>query len=170
MIANATAAIVQTPAARPSTPSEKLTTFIIATRPMTVTGPPAEPKSIAPRNGSVMLVASTPPTTGMIAAAVWPSSLTAGCRSKRSSTAPTSVISAAPSRMPTKRSWVRAVVSMNSSPATSAPAKMARPPSSGVDSRPRPRALGWSTAPTRWAKRAVSGVRTTATANAATNA
>ena len=34
MIANATALIVQTPAASPSTPSEKLTTFITTTSPM----------------------------------------------------------------------------------------------------------------------------------------
>ncbi len=36
MIANAAAEIAQTPAASPSTPSEKLTTFISSTRPSTV--------------------------------------------------------------------------------------------------------------------------------------
>ena len=40
MMAIAAAMMAQTPAARPSTPSEKLTTFIIATSPSTVrTGP-----------------------------------------------------------------------------------------------------------------------------------
>jgi hypothetical protein len=41
MTAIAAAMIAHTPAARPSTPSEKLTTFIIATRPMTVSTGPA---------------------------------------------------------------------------------------------------------------------------------
>jgi len=39
--ATATAMITHTPAARPSTPSEKLTTFIISTRPITVRIGPA---------------------------------------------------------------------------------------------------------------------------------
>ena len=51
MIAKVIALIAQTPAASPSTPSEKLTTFITATRPTTVSGPPASPKSTAPTNG-----------------------------------------------------------------------------------------------------------------------
>ena len=38
MIANATAAIAHTPAARPSMPSEKLTTFISSTSANTVSG------------------------------------------------------------------------------------------------------------------------------------
>ena len=38
MIANVAAAIVQTPAARPSAPSVKLTTFITATIPSSVSG------------------------------------------------------------------------------------------------------------------------------------
>ena len=38
MIAKATALIAQTPAARPSMPSEKFTTFITKTRPSTVSG------------------------------------------------------------------------------------------------------------------------------------
>ena len=42
MIEKATALIAQTPAARPSTPSEKLTTFMTSTSPTTVSGPPAD--------------------------------------------------------------------------------------------------------------------------------
>ena len=38
MIENAIALIAQTPAASPSMPSEKLTTFITTTRPSTVSG------------------------------------------------------------------------------------------------------------------------------------
>jgi hypothetical protein len=61
----ATAMIMHTPAARPSTPSEKLTTFIIATRPITVsTGPafvtPALGKASVPTNGSVIAFTATP--------------------------------------------------------------------------------------------------------------
>ncbi|CAB4866762.1 unannotated protein [freshwater metagenome] len=67
---NATAPIAQTPAARPSIPSEKLTTFIRATSPITVSGTPTQPKSTAPANGRVMLLTFTPAETGMIAAAV----------------------------------------------------------------------------------------------------
>ncbi len=61
----AAAMIAQTPAASPSTPSEKLTTFIIATRPITVsTGPalvaPALGKCRMPTNGSVIASTATP--------------------------------------------------------------------------------------------------------------
>jgi len=61
----APAMIVQTPAASPSTPSEKLTTFIIATSPITVsTGPafvtPALGKASVPVNGSVIAFTATP--------------------------------------------------------------------------------------------------------------
>ncbi len=41
MIAIVAAIIAHTPAARPSTPSEKLTTFIITTMPITVSTGPA---------------------------------------------------------------------------------------------------------------------------------
>ena len=41
MTTNAAAAIAQTPAASPSMPSEKLTTFMISTIPSTVSGTPS---------------------------------------------------------------------------------------------------------------------------------
>jgi hypothetical protein len=61
----ATAMIVQTPAASPSTPSEKLTTFIISTSPSTVRiGPafvtPAFGNASVPTNGSVIAFTATP--------------------------------------------------------------------------------------------------------------
>jgi len=61
----APAMITHTPAAKPSTPSEKLTTFIIATRPTTVrTGPafvtPALGKASVPTNGNVIAFTATP--------------------------------------------------------------------------------------------------------------
>ena len=46
MIANVTAEIVQTPAARPSTPSVKFTTFITAT----IASPVSSPPPVAPRS------------------------------------------------------------------------------------------------------------------------
>jgi hypothetical protein len=100
MIAIVAAMITHTPAARPSTPSEKLTTFIIATRAITVTiGPafvtPAFGKCSTPTNGSVMALTATPKCTAMTAATTCPPSLTNGGSSKRSSSAPTSVITAA---------------------------------------------------------------------------
>jgi hypothetical protein len=59
------AIITQTPAASPSTPSEKLTTFIIATRPSTVRiGPalvtPALGKLRRPTHGRVIALTATP--------------------------------------------------------------------------------------------------------------
>jgi len=100
MIAIVAAMITQTPAASPSTPSEKLTTFIITTSPSTVsTGPalvtPALGKASCPTNGSVITLTATPKCTTITAATIWPISLSAGGRSKRSSSAPTSVITAA---------------------------------------------------------------------------
>ncbi len=75
--------IAHTPAARPSTPSEKLTTFIIATRPMTVRiGPafvtPAFGNESRPTNGSVIVLTPTPKCTTITAASSWPASLAAG--------------------------------------------------------------------------------------------
>jgi len=99
--ASATAIITHTPAARPSTPSEKLTTFIIATRPITVQHRPrvrhtgVGGSGSLPTNGSVIALTATPKCNGNYAAATCPASLTIGGRSKRSSSAPTSVISAA---------------------------------------------------------------------------
>ena len=61
----AAAMIAHTPAASPSTPSEKLTTFIITTSPSTLsTGPafvtPALGKCRSPTNGSVIALTATP--------------------------------------------------------------------------------------------------------------
>ena len=170
MIEKVIALIAQTPAASPSAPSDRLTTFITATRPATVSGPPASPKLTAPTKGSVMLVTSTPAATGIAAATIWPASLTPGGRSKRSSRAPTSAMTTAPARMPLSRSDVGPPRSRNRAELTSTPPSIARPPSSGVDPAPRPRSLGWSTAPTRRASLAVSGVSSAATTKAARKA
>jgi hypothetical protein len=65
MIAIVAAMIAHTPAARPSTPSEKLTTFIIATSATTVSsGPafvmPAFGNASSPTKGSVIAFTATP--------------------------------------------------------------------------------------------------------------
>jgi hypothetical protein len=70
----AAAMMVQTPAARPSTPSEKLTMFIIATSPITVSaGPafvaPAFGRARWPTKGSVIAFTTTPNCTTITAAA-----------------------------------------------------------------------------------------------------
>ena len=73
MIAIAAAMIAHTPAARPSTPSEKLTTFIIATSPITVRIGPASAGPVLgndrrPANGSVITFTATPKCTTITAA------------------------------------------------------------------------------------------------------
>ncbi len=69
MIVNATPSIVHRPAARPSTPSVKLTTFISATSQITVSTGPACGNWWAPRNGIVTSVTIAPALTAMTAAA-----------------------------------------------------------------------------------------------------
>ena len=134
MTANASAAIAHTPAASPSAPSEKLTMFISSTSANIVSGPPNSPSSTRCRNGNVNASTTTPDMTSTPAARNWPASLTIGGSSKRSSSAPTIVISAAAARIPS----VRSLSGRNKTPATSAPPKIARPPSSGVASLASP--------------------------------
>ena len=74
MIASVPAMITHTPAASPSTPSERLTTFIITTSPTTVrAGPafvaPALGKCKVPTNGKVITLTDTPKCTTTTAAA-----------------------------------------------------------------------------------------------------
>ncbi len=52
---------MHSPAASPSTPSEKLTTFISPTSQITVSTPPVFGNWSAPTNGSVTSVTTTPP-------------------------------------------------------------------------------------------------------------
>src|SRR5919206_561753 len=165
MTANDAAAIAHTPAARPSTPSEKLTTLITATRPSTVSGPPRLPRSTWWTTGSVKVLTVTPAFTGTTTAPTGPASLGAGGRSTTSSTAPTTVMIAAPTRI---ARYVEPT-GMKARAATSTPAKIATPPSSGVSRRDRPRSRGSSTAPNRRASRPTGGVSTAVTA-AATSA
>ena len=86
MTAIVAAMIAHTPAASPSTPSEKLTTFIITTSPTTVSsGPPsvtpALGSAMCPKNGSTIDFTPTPKCTTTTAARIWPASFSSGCRS-----------------------------------------------------------------------------------------
>ena len=99
MTANAMPSIVHTPAASPSMPSLKLTTFISATSQMTVSHPPSCGSCRLPMNGSVTSLTTAPPATAIAAAAIWPASFRTGFRSKMSSSAPTQAITSAPARI-----------------------------------------------------------------------
>ncbi len=112
-ITDSVAALIrQTPAARPSTPSIRLTTLAIATMPSTVPRSPrstwpssgsskssVEPGSTPPTNGSVKTSTVTPAETGIAAATICPTSFAPGGRSMMSSTMPTSEMTTAPSRI-----------------------------------------------------------------------
>ncbi len=80
----------------------------------------------------------TPVETGIIAATVWPSSFSAGCRSKTSSIAPTAAITAAPARI----ARVPSSQGRNTAPDAQTPARIARPESFGVGSMWRLRSRG----------------------------
>ena len=142
------AAIVHTPAARPSTPSVKFTTFITATRPSSVSGMPQLPRSSGSTNGSVMFSTRTSANTGIAAAANWPGELHGGDSppSRASSTAPISAMAAAPGE-----DAARLVAPRQEEHArrASTPARIARPPRLGVGLSCRPRSRGRSIAPTR---------------------
>src|SRR5579875_1931017 len=63
--AKATPSIAHRPAASPSMPSEKLTTFISATSHSTVRNPPSWGNCRAPTNGTVTSVTTAPPSTAI---------------------------------------------------------------------------------------------------------
>ena len=70
-IANVRPAIAQTPEARPSIPSRKLTMFMTATIQTTVSGIPTQAgRSTTPRNGNVKWSIQTPNASGIDAAAI----------------------------------------------------------------------------------------------------
>ena len=178
MTVSAAAEIRQTPAASPSTPSIRLITLATATIPKTVSTWPrsmapmpggskswTEPGSTRPRKGSVKLSTVTPEATGMIAAAICPSSLRPAGRSTRSSMTPTAVITIAPARIALV-SWShgRKIV-----PPIRTAARTAIPPSFGVGTSCRLRSLGTSIAPIPRASDSVAGTSAQTAAPAKTN-
>ena len=65
MTANAAAEIAHTPAASPSIPSEKFTTFMSPTSPISVSASPSSSKSTRPMNGTVTSSMLTPESTSI---------------------------------------------------------------------------------------------------------
>ena len=143
MIEKVIALIAQTPAARPSTPSERLTTFITATRPATVSGPPASPKLDraderqrdvgdldARRDGD----AGRDDLAGELGAGREVEAVVEGADERDDDRAGQDRPSAGPT-------WRRR--SPGTGPSSrSTPPSIASPPSSGVDPAPSPRSLG----------------------------
>ncbi len=75
--------------------------FMIATIQMKVSGTPTQAgKSWMPRKGNVKRSIATPKPIGIAAATLWPPSFAHQCRPRKSSTTPTQVATAAPSRIP----------------------------------------------------------------------
>jgi hypothetical protein len=100
MMANVTELMAQTPAARPSMPSMKLTMFMIATTQMRLNGTDTQPSTRVPTTGRVMFSSRTPYITRMPATTNWRPNLMTGLIPRTSSSTPTSVMSDAPTKMP----------------------------------------------------------------------
>jgi hypothetical protein len=101
MTANVAPAMPQMPAARPSIPSTKLTMFMIATIHTIDTEIASQAgSSWTPRNGNVKRSSTTPNETGTAATPSCPPSFPHQGRPRVSSTRPSSIASAAPTRMP----------------------------------------------------------------------
>ena len=100
MIANATPSIVQTPAASPSTPSEKLTTFIIPTSQIDGQYAAGVGELQRPRNGIVTPVDHRPRLDRDHRGGDLPEKLDRPAAARMSSIAPTSVIRHAPAITP----------------------------------------------------------------------
>src|SRR4051812_40846536 len=167
MAANVAAPIVQTPAARPSTPSMKLRTFISATIPITVsvyeTG---ALRWTGPMKGSVRFSTRTPAETGITAARICPMILKSAESSRRSSAAPTRAITAAPIRIES----VSLLRGRKTRPAVTTAVRIARPPSRGVGNWCSPRSRGMSMAPIRHARAPATGVARRLTTRASPSA
>ena len=127
--------------------------------------------STPPTNGSVNAVTVTPAETGMIAAPIWPRSLSPALRSKMSSITPTAAIATAPSRIARVSSpLLPGPLGRKSSPATRTPTRIASPPSFGVGTECRLRSFGTSIAPTRRAIHSAAGTSSRARSAATPNA
>ena len=150
--------------------------FISATSQITVSTPPVLGNWSAPTNGSVTSRTTAPARTAMIAAPICPSSFTAAGRSIQSSIAPTSVITPAPAITPQVSTvppgpgrpcatcWRMIWSGSQIAAATTTPARIANPPSSGVSLTASPRSFGFAVALIFQASRAATGVSSNATA------
>ena len=103
-----------------------------------------------------------PNAQGIAAAATWPASFGIGSSPRKSSIAPTTHATAAPSRMPR----ISPSSERNASDGTRIPRKIARPPSRGIGRLWMCRPPGAVTTPRRRAMPPTAGVRSTTTTNA----
>ena len=136
---------------------------MIATRPSTVSGPPRSPSSSAPTNGNVMLRTTTPALTRISAASTWPASLAAGRQVAR-------VVPRADERDQRggDQDPARALAVGHEQQRGDQRAREDREPAEQRRrlARRGRAAFSSSTAPTRRAKRATTGVRSAAAAKA----
>ena len=157
--------IAQTPAASPSSPSRKLTMFMIATIQAIVSGIPTHSGSACtPRIGKVKRCTQIPKPVGIAAAAICPPSFSHQTRPRKSSIAPTVVATAIPSSRP----FVSRPSGRNASAGTKIPKKSASPPSRGTEPRFTRRAPGRSTTPSIRAIPPTAGVSSTTITSAST--
>ena len=137
--------------------------FITATIHTIVSGIPTQAgRSTTPTNGKREVVDPDAERAGIAAAATWPASFGSGASPRKSSTAPTTHATAAPSRMPR----ISPERSRNASDGTRIPRKIASPPSRGIGRRLSRRASGWSTTPSSRAMPPTAGVSRTTIAEA----
>ena len=130
--------------------------FMIATIQSTVSEMPTHSgNSCTPSTGNVKRCTQMPKTVGIAAAATWPPSFSHQIRPRKSSIAPTSVATAAPSSRPR----VSEPSGRNASAGTKIPKKSASPPSRGTGRRFSRRPPGRSTTPSRRAIPPTAGVR-----------
>ena len=138
--------------------------FITATIQSTVSGMPTTAgRSTGPKNGKVKWSIQTPKKGGIEAATIWPASLRPGLRTRKSSIAPTTVATAAPSRTPR----VSRPSSRKASAGTKIPKKIAMPPSRGIGLTFSRRLSGRSTTPRSRAIPPTAGVSRITITNAA---
>ena len=157
--------MVETPTARPSSPSMRLTELVMPTIQRMVTGTASTPRMSASFSlkmlGFISTSMTTPWATATMAAMIWMMSLTQARSEMMSSIAPQATMRTAPSRMP--RTW--RVMSTKRTTLRMKPRKMARPPMRGMGwSWTRRASLGTSMAPTFCAKVLTMGVEAKLTA------
>ena len=155
------------PAASPSRPSTRLMALTVTITSSTVMGMPSSgarlmtPSSRGPTDGSQKNSTCTPARVMVVAARIWPASLTGADRPLRSSTMPMPTIREAPMAMPAASEETNS--SGNSSDDRASPPmkpkNRASPPRVGVAMACILRPPGRSTAPIRRATARTSGVR-----------
>ena len=159
--------MVDTPTARPSSPSMRLTELVMPTIHSTVSGMASQPRTMASwllnTFGFDTTLMTTPCSTAMTAARIWIRNFVHARREMMSSITPVMTMMIDPSRMPR----TSCVMSTNRSIDTMKPRKMARPPMRGMGwSCTRRASPGTSMAPSFCARILTTGVSAKLTTNA----